>query len=357
MPGIRGADRAPRAAGRDPDEVARWSSRYALRLLEHAGHRPGVRRRAAAERDVRVGDRPLERVRGARHGAQLRQQVLLEVGRRRRAALREPYHNAEFEFLQSAAQHELKIPITGAYTLAVWSYDEHYAPAAGASGQGPIAPARSLLGGSSRRPCPGRDPPEPPGADRAGRDVDPDRRAGASTEQDELEVFVESFNASVEGLDCVFSTHSASPTTSCSSRRSRAMGGCKQYCVGFANYDTRELGTSSAERPGYEVISRFRDLPYEPSLASACSTSTRTSSSRPSSCATASSMRSTSSATRPDSGLPRLRPAHPQLGRRLREAREHGGGHTARRRGAQPRIRRGRLAAATSGLRRYPQGC
>jgi 5-methyltetrahydropteroyltriglutamate--homocysteine methyltransferase len=44
------------------------------------------------------------------------------------------------------------------------------------------------------------------------------------------------------------------------------MSGCRQYCVGFANYDSREPGTSVADRPGYEVISRFRDLPYEPTL-------------------------------------------------------------------------------------------
>jgi 5-methyltetrahydropteroyltriglutamate--homocysteine methyltransferase len=44
------------------------------------------------------------------------------------------------------------------------------------------------------------------------------------------------------------------------------MSGCRQYCVGFANYDRRELGTAAEDRPGYEVISKFRDLPYEPIL-------------------------------------------------------------------------------------------
>jgi 5-methyltetrahydropteroyltriglutamate--homocysteine methyltransferase len=29
---------------------------------------------------------------------------------------------------------------------------------------------------------------------------------------------------------------------------------------------SRELGTSDAERPGYRVITRFRDLPYKPNL-------------------------------------------------------------------------------------------
>jgi len=51
-------------------------------------------------------------------------------------SLGEPYHNDEFSFLKSAAKHDLKIPITGAYTLAVWSYDEHHLPKEGRLGGG-----------------------------------------------------------------------------------------------------------------------------------------------------------------------------------------------------------------------------
>jgi 5-methyltetrahydropteroyltriglutamate--homocysteine methyltransferase len=89
---------------------------------------------------------------------------------------------------------------------------------------------------------------------------------GASTERDELDVFVESFNASVEGLDCYFSTHLCFSDYDLFFPAIESMSGCRQYCVGFANYDTRELGTNAADRPGYHVIERFRDLPYEPAL-------------------------------------------------------------------------------------------
>jgi 5-methyltetrahydropteroyltriglutamate--homocysteine methyltransferase len=44
------------------------------------------------------------------------------------------------------------------------------------------------------------------------------------------------------------------------------MSGCRQFAVGFANYDTRELGVSDTKRPGYEVIKKFRDLSYKPIL-------------------------------------------------------------------------------------------
>jgi 5-methyltetrahydropteroyltriglutamate--homocysteine methyltransferase len=89
---------------------------------------------------------------------------------------------------------------------------------------------------------------------------------GASTEEDELDIFVESFNVSVEGLDCFFSTHLCFSDYDLFFPAIEGMSGCRQYCVGFANYDTRELGTAGAERPGYEVISKWRDLPYDPIL-------------------------------------------------------------------------------------------
>ena len=44
------------------------------------------------------------------------------------------------------------------------------------------------------------------------------------------------------------------------------MGGCRQYCVGFANYDTPRARHVRRRPPGYEVISKFRDLPYDPIL-------------------------------------------------------------------------------------------
>src|SRR5207248_3371642 len=41
-------------------------------------------------------------------------------------SLKEPYHNEEFAFLKGEARVELKVPITGAYTIGDWSFDERY---------------------------------------------------------------------------------------------------------------------------------------------------------------------------------------------------------------------------------------
>src|SRR4029078_10639338 len=100
-----------------------------------------------------------------------------------------------------------------------------------------------------------------------GRSGDQSAEPGASTEEDELDVFVESFNVSVEGLEgCMFSTHLCFSDYDLFFPAIEGMSGCRQFCVGFANYDSRELGTSGADRPGYEVISKVRDLPYHPIL-------------------------------------------------------------------------------------------
>ena len=59
---------------------------------------------------------------------------------------------------------------------------------------------------------------------------------------------------SVEGLDCTFSTHLCFSDYDLFFPAIEAMTGCKQYCVGFANDDSRKLGTRPEDRPGYEVI-------------------------------------------------------------------------------------------------------
>jgi 5-methyltetrahydropteroyltriglutamate--homocysteine methyltransferase len=161
----------------------------------------------------------------------------------------------------------LKIPITGAYTLAVWSYDEHHTPKEGRLGAGygrkqEIEARRELTLDIARNLIrPNLEALIGLGADWIQID-----EPGASTEADELDLFVESFNVSVEGLDCFFSTHLCFSDYDLFFPAIEGMSGCRQYCVGFANYDSRELGTSGADRPGYEVISKFRDLPYEPIL-------------------------------------------------------------------------------------------
>ncbi len=249
-------------------ELQRWSSLYAVRLEESAGldvvydgeqqrtemydwavsHANGFERRGS----VRAFDNKYYS-KAAVVGA---------------ISLGSPFHNAEFSYLVSVAEAELKIPVTGAYTIADWSFDERdrtpenlLQPAAERSRQRKAARREFVLEVARNLIRPNLEALILLGA----RWIQVDE-PGASTEADELDLFVDSFNASVEGLNAMFSTHLCFSDYNLFFPAIERMEHCQQFAVGFANYDSRELGTSDEARPGYQVIKKFRDLPYKPAL-------------------------------------------------------------------------------------------
>jgi 5-methyltetrahydropteroyltriglutamate--homocysteine methyltransferase len=249
-------------------KVKQWSSLYALRFFESAGldvvYDGEQQRVEMYEWAVRhcSGFEPRGSVRSFDEKYYTKAAVVGPV------SLREPYHNDEFRFLAGKAKATLKIPVTGAYTLADWSFDERYGPASDLSE--PAGQRLARRKGAKRALV----------LDIAGNVVRPNIEAllrlgaawvqvdepGASTEPDELELFVESFNASVEGLEAYFSTHLCFSDYDLFFPALEAMTGCRQFCVGFANDDSRQRGRTADSRPGYRVIRRFRDLPYKPAL-------------------------------------------------------------------------------------------
>jgi len=249
-------------------EIQRWSSLYAVRLEESAGldvvydgeqqrtemydwavsHANGFERRGS----VRAFDNKYYS-KAAVVGA---------------ISLGSPFHNAEFSYLVSVAEAELKIPVTGAYTIADWSFDERnrapenlLKPAAERVRERKAARRDFVLEVARNLIRPNLEALITLGA----RWIQVDE-PGASTEADELDLFVDSFNASVEGLDAMFSTHLCFSDYNLFFPAIERMEHCQQYAVGFANYDSRELGTSDEARPGYQVIKKFRDLTYKPAL-------------------------------------------------------------------------------------------
>lgn len=185
-----------------------------------------------------------------------------------RPGMREAYHDDEFSFLKSSTDSELKVPVTGAYTVGAWSFDEHYAR--GLDLSLPLEERRRKTADARRemildiarnviRPC------LESLIGLGARWIQLDEPA-ASTVPDELDLVVDSFNASVEGLDAYFSTHLCFSDYELFFPAIEGMHGCRQYAVGFANYDTTDLGLSDDARSGYSIIKRFRDLSYEPAL-------------------------------------------------------------------------------------------
>jgi 5-methyltetrahydropteroyltriglutamate--homocysteine methyltransferase len=247
-------------------EVKRWSSTYGVRLLESVGldvvydgeqQRSEMYAWAVAHAD---GFEWRGSVRAFDNKYYSKAAVTGPI------SLRVPYHNDEFTHVQGVARADLKVPITGAYTLADWSFDEHYFTDADLGSPG----HRSRRREARRRFI----------LDLARNLIRPNVEAliglgarwiqidepGGSTEPDELDLFVESFNESVAGPDAVFSTHLCFSDYNLFFPGIEAMTGCRQFAVGFANYDSREPGTRAEDRPGYRVLPKFRDLPYRPVL-------------------------------------------------------------------------------------------
>src|ERR1700730_18508902 len=256
-------------SGTDPKaEINRWSSLYSRRLEESAGLDvvyDGEQQRTEMYDWAVSHTNGFERRGGVRAFDNKYYSKAAVVGP---ISLRSPFHNAEFSYLASIADAEIKIPVTGAYTIADCFFDERYdvdtdlrEPAAerrrkrnAARHDFVLEVARNLIRPNLQALI---------GLGARWIQVD---EPGASTEADELDIFVDSFNASVEGLDATFSTHLCFSDYNLFFPAIDRMSQCRQFAVGFANYDSRELGTSDEARPGYEVIKKFRDLSYKPAL-------------------------------------------------------------------------------------------
>src|SRR5437588_1418669 len=249
-------------------EIQRWSSLYALRLEETAGLDvvyDGEQQRTEMYDWAVTHANGFERRGSVRAFDNKYYSKAAVVGP---ISLATPYHNAEFSYLLSVADAELKVPVTGAYTIADWSFDERNAldtdlresavdrrhQRKAARRDFVLQVARNLIRPNLQALI---------GLGARWIQVD---EPGASTEPDELDLFVDSFNASVEGLDAMFSTHLCFSDYNLFFPAIERMSQCRQFAVGFANYDSRELGTSDDARPGYQVIRKFRDLSYQPAL-------------------------------------------------------------------------------------------
>jgi 5-methyltetrahydropteroyltriglutamate--homocysteine methyltransferase len=249
-------------------EIQQWSSLYALRLEERAGLDVVY---DGEQQRTEMYDWAVTHANGFERRGSVRafdNKYYTKAAVTGPISLRTPYHNAEFEYLSAHAGATLKIPVTGAYTIADWSFDERYdvdtdlrQPAAERRRKRKSTRRDFVLDVARNLIRPNLEALIKLGA----RWIQVDE-PGASTEADELELFVDSFNASVEGLDAVFSTHLCFSDYNLFFPAIERMTQCRQYAVGFANYDSRELGTTDEARPGYQVIRKFRDLPYKPAL-------------------------------------------------------------------------------------------
>jgi 5-methyltetrahydropteroyltriglutamate--homocysteine methyltransferase len=251
--------RKPRLTEQDKAFITDQSALFGLRYLESAGLDlvyDGEQRRSemyqAAVEHIE-GFRFLGSVRSFDNKYYLKAAVVQEP------KLQRPYHIDEFRYLRQHAQRTLKVPLTGAFTIADWSFNEHYlgeqAPDVRRSKQGRKEATRDLVVAIARNAL------RPTIAElvkQGATNVQIDEPA-AATKPDQVDLMVEGFNEAVQGLQGRFSLHF------CFSDYHRffpdilELKNCAEYTTEFANRDSHELGTTRDVRNGYYMLELMKE--------------------------------------------------------------------------------------------------
>jgi len=244
-PEVREALLAGRPRDASPERVRDLGALFGLRFLETAGL---DRVYDGEARRIEMYEYPIRQMRGFRFGGHVRSfdnKYYLKAAVTDEVRLDHPYHVDEFDFVKRHAHAEPKLPVTGPYTLADWSYNEYY-----------LARQPGWKGRAARRAA-----QQEFVVDLARRALRPTLSAliehgcrviqidepAAGTHPDEAAIVVDGFNAATEGLDAEFSMHicysnyaDLLPTLLEAKR-------CRQWAWEFANRD-------SSGHDGYAVL-------------------------------------------------------------------------------------------------------
>jgi 5-methyltetrahydropteroyltriglutamate--homocysteine methyltransferase len=156
---------------------------------------------------------------------------------------RSNYHLEEFLYVKSIASKIPKVPVTGAYTIMDWSYNEYYKDRSELAFELSKV-VRRVMSDLAEYGAPVLQIDEP----------------AATTHPDEMDMFVDVFNEQVRGINAKISTHICYSGDEYSSLMPRAAEiKASHFALEFANRDKNELGVNDESRPGYRALKAFRE--------------------------------------------------------------------------------------------------
>ena len=158
------------------------------------------------------------------------------------------FHENEFKFVKKNSKKETKVPVTGAYTLADWSYNEYYKSKEDLI----IALARKVL-----RPL-------IKDLVKLGAKIVQIDEPAATSHPSEMDIFRESINESVKGINAKIVVHACFSGNDYKSLAPQMPEiKAEQYTLEFANRDSWNLGTSDQTRKGFQVLKLFKEYGFK----------------------------------------------------------------------------------------------
>jgi 5-methyltetrahydropteroyltriglutamate--homocysteine methyltransferase len=234
----------------DPTALRDLAALFLLRYLEAAGL---DRVYDGEARRIEMYEHPIRQMRGFQflgHVRSFDNKYYLKASATGEVELEHPYHVDEFDFVHANARAIPKVPITGPYTLAEWSYNEHYLRRqSGWKGREARRRAeREFVLDIARKAI----RPTLQALLQHGASVIQIDEPAAGTHPAEADLVAEGFNAATEGLDATFSMHICFSDYRTLFPAILEAKACRQWAWEFANRDT-------SEHDGYETLRLFRE--------------------------------------------------------------------------------------------------
>ncbi|MEM2856332.1 MAG: hypothetical protein QW416_04445 [Candidatus Nitrosocaldaceae archaeon] len=158
------------------------------------------------------------------------------------------YHLDEFKFVKRIAKNQLKIPVTGPYTLADWSYNEYY----DSKEEFIIALAKNVI------------KPLLDDLVKNGANIIQLDEPAATTHPVEMNIFKEAINECIKDINAKITMHICY-----SGNEYRVLMPylneikVRQYALEFANRDSWELGVNDDVRKGYSILKEFKEHGFD----------------------------------------------------------------------------------------------
>jgi 5-methyltetrahydropteroyltriglutamate--homocysteine methyltransferase len=245
----------------DLPEIDDWAARYAIRLLEQVGLDvvyDGEQKRTEMYDHVAAfagGFEPRGIVRSFDNKYYAKAAVVEPPW------VTGPQDVEEFEFVRAHTDRIVKVPLTGAYTIEDWSYDEHYGHEGGlgASAEHRYDARRRFVHDVAAHVI----RPNVEGLVEAGAEWIQIDEPAATTKPDEVPLVVEGFNEATRGIEAKKSMHICFSDYTALWPAVLDLEDCLELQLEFANRDSRELGTGAEDRPGYaDTLALFKEHGY-----------------------------------------------------------------------------------------------